>query len=77
VDKGYRGDDQPKNRVFKSGQRRSVHVTIKKELRRRSVIEPIMGHLKSVTINAATTSKVNTVTRSTPYLVPVITSVCH
>ena len=48
VDKGYQGHDyEPKGRVFKSGQRRGVHGTIKKELRRRSVVEPIIGHLES------------------------------
>lgn len=48
VDKGYQGHKfEPRNRVFKSGQRRGVVGTIKKELRRRSVVEPIIGHLKS------------------------------
>jgi IS5 family transposase len=48
VDKGYRGHGfEPKNRVFKSGQKRGVTGTIKKELRRRSVVEPIIGHLKA------------------------------
>jgi IS5 family transposase len=47
VDKGYRGHDYPKKlRVFKSGQKRGVTKSIKKELRRRSVIEPIIGHVK-------------------------------
>lgn len=48
VDKGYRGHGfEPKNRVFKSGQKRGVTGTIKQELRRRSVVEPIIGHLKA------------------------------
>ncbi len=48
VDKGYRGHDAPKpGRVFKSGQKRGVHGQIKKELRRRSAIEPVIGHCKS------------------------------
>jgi len=48
VDKGYQGHHfEPKNRVFKSGQKRGVHGVIKKELRRRSVVEPIIGHLKA------------------------------
>ena len=48
VDKGYQGHAyEHKHRVFKSGQRRGVHGTIKKELRRRSVVEPIIGHLKA------------------------------
>ena len=36
-----------KYRVFKSGQKRGVKGTINKELKRRSVVEPITGHLKS------------------------------
>jgi len=48
VDKGYRGHDaQNPMRVFISGQRRGVHGQIKRELRRRSAIEPVIGHLKS------------------------------
>ena len=48
VDRGYRGHDYPnKHRVYRSGQKRGVFGTIKKELRRRSVIEPVIGHLKS------------------------------
>jgi IS5 family transposase len=48
VDKGYRGHDAPKpDRVFKSGQKRGVHGQIKKELRRRSAIEAVIGHCKT------------------------------
>lgn len=49
VDRGYRGHDYtPAFRVFKSGQKRGVTTpTIKRELRRRSAIEPVIGHLKS------------------------------
>ena len=48
VDKGYRGHDaQNPRRVFISGQRRGVFGVIKRELRRRSAIEPIIGHLKA------------------------------
>ncbi len=48
VDKGYRGHDVPRpNRVFKSGQKRGVHGQIKKELRRRSAIEAVIGHNKT------------------------------
>ncbi len=47
VDKGYVGHDAPKPmRVFRSGQKRGVHGQIKKELRRRSAIEPVIGHCK-------------------------------
>jgi len=48
VDKGYRGHKTPRPlRVFISGQKRGVHGVIKRELRRRSAIEPVIGHLKS------------------------------
>ena len=48
VDKGYRGHDtQNPRRVFISGQKRGVFGVIKRELRRRSAIEPIIGHLKA------------------------------
>jgi IS5 family transposase len=48
VDKGYQGHNAPKPlRVFRSGQRRGVHGQIKKELRRRSAIEAVIGHCKT------------------------------
>jgi IS5 family transposase len=48
VDKGYRGHDtQNPRRVFISGQKRGVFGAIKRELRRRSAVEPVIGHLKS------------------------------
>lgn len=48
VDKGYRGHHaQNARRVFISGQKRGVFGVIKRELRRRSAIEPIIGHLKT------------------------------
>ena len=48
VDKGYRGHDaQNPGRVFISGQRRGVFGAIKRELRRRSAIEPVIGHMKA------------------------------
>ena len=47
VDKGYRGHDAPHpRRVFISGQKRGVFGTIKRELRRRSAVEPLIGHMK-------------------------------
>ncbi len=47
VDKGYRGHDTANpRRVFISGQKRGVFGVIKRELRRRSAIEPIIGHMK-------------------------------
>ena len=48
VDKGYRGHKAPNpRRVFISGQKRGVFGVIKRELRRRSAIEPVIGHLKA------------------------------
>ena len=48
VDKGYQGHDAPKpGRVFRSGQKRGVHGQIKRELRRRSAIEAVIGHCKT------------------------------
>jgi IS5 family transposase len=48
VDKGYRGHDtEHPRRVFISGQKRGVFGIIKRELRRRSAIEPVIGHLKA------------------------------
>ena len=47
-DKGYRGHKTPKpTRVFLSGQKRGVFGVIKRELRRRSAIEAVIGHLKT------------------------------
>lgn len=48
VDNGYRGHNYDnKLRVYKSGQKRGIFGQIKKELRRRTVIEPIIGHVKN------------------------------
>ena len=48
VDKGYRGHDAPHpRRVFISGQKRGVFGAIKRELRRRSAIEAVIGHMKA------------------------------
>jgi transposase, IS5 family len=48
VDKGYRGHDaENPRRVFISGQKRGVFGAIKRELRRRSAIEPVIGHMKA------------------------------
>ena len=47
VDRGYRGHDADKARVFVSGQKRGITPTIRRERRRRSAIEPVIGHMKS------------------------------
>ena len=48
VDSGYRGHDYAKKeRVFITRQRRGLTPTIKRELRRRSAIEAMLGHMKA------------------------------
>jgi IS5 family transposase len=50
ADRGYRGHNAPPNHRFKvyiSGQKRRVTEHIKRELRRRSAVEPVIGHAKS------------------------------
>lgn len=49
ADKGYRGHNAPEKYKFKiylSGQKRAVTDAIKRDLRRRSAVEPVIGHLK-------------------------------
>ena len=47
VDRGYRGHGVTETKVFLSGQKRNVTPTIKKELKRRSAIEAVIGHQKT------------------------------
>lgn len=47
VDRGYRGHGVDNVRVFISGARRGVTKTIARFLRRRSAIEPMIGHMKN------------------------------
>jgi IS5 family transposase len=47
VDRGYQGAAVPGVAVYRSGQRRGVTKTIKRELARRSGIEAVIGHLKT------------------------------
>jgi IS5 family transposase len=49
ADAGYRGHKAPPAkglRVYTSGQKRGVTDRIKRELRRRAAVEPVIGHLK-------------------------------
>jgi IS5 family transposase len=52
VDRGYKGrgieTDPERNhtKIFISGQRRGITAEIKKQLKRRSAIEPMIGHMK-------------------------------
>ena len=48
VDKGYRGHNHlHRFRVWISGQVRRVTRTIRREMRRRAAVEPVIGHLKA------------------------------
>jgi len=50
ADAGYKGHNAPlshKYRVFTAGQKRRVTPAIKRELRRRAAIEPVIGHIKN------------------------------
>ena len=48
VDKGYRGHTHPhKFRVWISGQVRRVTAAIRREMRRRAAVEPVIGHVKA------------------------------
>ena len=49
VDQGYKGHNAPdhlKDKVFRPGLKRGVTATIRKALKRRNAIEPVIGHLK-------------------------------
>lgn len=50
ADAGYRGHNAPRGaglRVYTAGQKRGVTEAVKRELRRRAAVEPVIGHLKS------------------------------
>ncbi|RAZ91841.1 IS5 family transposase [Mesorhizobium hawassense] len=50
ADAGYRGHNAPEShkfRVFTAGQKRRVTSAIKRQMRRRSAIEPVIGHIKA------------------------------
>jgi IS5 family transposase len=50
ADKGYRGHNAPpdyKFRIFIAGQKRRMTSRIKREMKRRSAVEPVIGHLKA------------------------------
>ncbi len=48
VDKGYRGHNHPhKFRVWISGQVRRVTKAIRREMKRRAAVEPVIGHVKA------------------------------
>ena len=48
VDKGYRGHNHAqKFRVWVSGQVRRVSAPIRREMRHRAAVEPVIGHIKA------------------------------
>ena len=47
VDRGYRGHDADRSRVFISRQKWGLTPTIRRELRRRNGVEPTIGHMKA------------------------------
>lgn len=47
VDKGYKGTEVDGVQILRSGQRRGVTRTMKAMIKRRSAIEPTIGHMKS------------------------------
>ena len=47
VDKGYRGHEITDREVYISGQRKGITKALRKQLKRRSAIEPHIGHMKS------------------------------
>jgi IS5 family transposase len=48
VDKGYRGHNHAQRfRVWISGQVRRVTATIRREMKRRAAVEPVIGHVKA------------------------------
>jgi len=47
VDRGYRGHGISDTEVLISGRRRGLTPQMKKELKRRNAIEPVIGHMKS------------------------------
>lgn len=49
ADAGYRGHNAPEShkfRIFTAGQKRRVTSAIKRQKRRRSAVEPVIGHIK-------------------------------
>ena len=47
VDKGYRGVEIEGADIWRSGQKRGVTASIRKAIHRRSMVEPMIGHMKT------------------------------
>jgi IS5 family transposase len=79
VDKGYRGHSyENKFRVWISGQVRRVTKTIRREMKRRAAIEPVIGHIKAEhRMDRKITSRAATAIAPTPCSPPpALTSAC-
>jgi len=46
VDKGYQGVEVPGVRILRSGQKRGITKTLRAMIKRRSAVEPTIGHMK-------------------------------
>lgn len=47
VDKGYQGAEVPGVQVWRNGMRRGVTRRLKQDIKRRSAVEPMIGHMKN------------------------------
>jgi IS5 family transposase len=50
ADAGYRGHNAPlshKFKVYTSGQKRRMTPAVKREMKRRAAVEPVIGHIKN------------------------------
>ena len=77
ADRGYRGHNAPPDQRFKvyiSGQRRGVTDAIKHYLRRRSAVEPVIGHAKNEHRMGRNFLKARTATPPTPSSPPPATT---
>ena len=74
VDRGYRGVDIDGVQVWKSGQRRGVTRGLKAMIKRRSAIEPTIGHMKSDGRLGRNWLKGHSVMHSTPSYVVLVTT---
>ena len=46
VDKGYQGAEVPGVQILRSGQKRGITKSLKAMIKRRSAVEPTIGHMK-------------------------------
>jgi IS5 family transposase len=47
VDRGYKGHGVDDTAVWIAGTKRGVTLAIKKKLKRRNAVEPVIGHMKN------------------------------